>query len=450
MPKIQTSCPRCRKPIMAEVEQLFDLNANPQAKQQLLSGGMNMAHCPSCGYEGMLSTPIVYHDPDKELLLTYFPVEMGLPVNEQEKMIGPLINQVVNKLPNEKRKAYLFRPQTMFTYQTMVEKILEADGITKEMLDAQQKRLNLLQRLLSTSPEARPEVIKQEESLIDQAFFGILNRLIEASMMQGDQQSAKAIAALQKELLENTEAGQKIKAQAMEMEAAVNSLKEASQKGLTREILLDLMITAPTEVRLTTLVSYTRSGMDYTFFQLLSDKIDTASSEEDKKKLVELREKLLQMTAEIDKAMQEQAAQTQKLLQEILASENIEAATEEALPGMNDLFVQLLQSEIQAARQKADLDRIMKLQKVMGVIEKASAPPKEVQFIEDLMKAEDAAALETMLRDNKDMISDEFISMLNNLVTQTAEDENAKEMNGQLQDVYRAVLRFKMANNLNA
>ncbi|NTV37254.1 MAG: hypothetical protein HGA53_09900, partial [Anaerolineaceae bacterium] len=221
-------------------------------------------------------------------------------------------------------------------------------------------------------------------------------------------------------------------------------------KGLTREILLDLMITAPTEVRLTTLVSYTRSGMDYTFFQLLSDKIDTASSEEDKKKLVELREKLLQMTAEIDKAMQEQAAQTQKLLQEILASENIEAATEEALPGMNDLFVQLLQSEMQAARQKADLDRIMKLQKVMGVIEKASAPPKEVQFIEDLMKAEDAAALETMLRDNKDMISDEFISMLNNLVTQTAEDENAKEMNGQLQDVYRAVLRFKMANNLNA
>ncbi|MEN4098994.1 MAG: CpXC domain-containing protein, partial [Anaerolineaceae bacterium] len=127
MPKTTTTCPRCRQPVLVEVEQLFDLNTNPRAKQNLLSGAFNRIRCPNCSYEGTLSTPIVYHDPEKQLLLTYFPPSLGLPVNEQERLIGPLITQVTNKLPPDKRKAYLLRPQTMLTMETMVERILEAE-----------------------------------------------------------------------------------------------------------------------------------------------------------------------------------------------------------------------------------------------------------------------------------------------------------------------------------
>jgi hypothetical protein len=47
----------------------------------------------------------------------------------------------MNRLPQEQRKAYLLRPQSMFTFQTMIEKILEADGITKQMIEDQQNRL---------------------------------------------------------------------------------------------------------------------------------------------------------------------------------------------------------------------------------------------------------------------------------------------------------------------
>src|SRR5512143_2158307 len=190
MSKVQMNCPRCRQPIIAEVEQLFDVGADPQAKQRFLSGGANVAQCQNCGYQGPLSTPIVYHDPDKELLLTYFPPELGLPVNEQERLVGPLITQAVNRLPNEKRKAYLFRPQTMLTLQSMIEKVLEGEGITREMMDASQQRLNLLQRLMgASSSDVRQEIVKQEAKLIDERFFEILSRLIEASMAQGDQNS---------------------------------------------------------------------------------------------------------------------------------------------------------------------------------------------------------------------------------------------------------------------
>ena len=108
MPQTRTSCPRCHQPIMAEINQLFDTNIDPQAKQKILSGQFNIANCPNCGFKGTLSTPLVYHDPEKELLLTFFPPELGLPVNEQEKLIGPLINQAVNKLPIGKKKSLHF------------------------------------------------------------------------------------------------------------------------------------------------------------------------------------------------------------------------------------------------------------------------------------------------------------------------------------------------------
>src|SRR5512139_826210 len=162
MPQTQITCPRCRQPITANVEQLFDVTQDPQAKQRLLGGVSNMARCPYCGYQGRLATPIVYHDNSKELLLTFFPPELGLPLNEQEKMIGPLIKQVMDRLPPEKRKGYLLNPQANLTFESMIETILGKDGITPEMIKAQQERVMLMERLLQASaPDVRSEIINQ-------------------------------------------------------------------------------------------------------------------------------------------------------------------------------------------------------------------------------------------------------------------------------------------------
>src|SRR3990172_284090 len=102
MPQTQIACPRCKQLIPANVEQLFDVTHEPASKQRLLSGQSNFARCQYCGYEGRLATPIVYHDNDKELLLTFFPVELGLPINEQERMLGSMIKLVMERLPAEK------------------------------------------------------------------------------------------------------------------------------------------------------------------------------------------------------------------------------------------------------------------------------------------------------------------------------------------------------------
>jgi hypothetical protein len=447
MPKVQMSCPCCRQPIVAEVEQLFDAGADPQAKQRFLSGSYNMANCPNCGYQGPLSTPVVYHDPEKELLLTYFPPDLGLPVNEQERLIGPLINQVVNKLPLEKRKAYLLRPQTMLTQQAMVERVLEGEGITKEMMDASQQRLNLLQRLLgASSADVRQEIIKQETKLIDERFFEILGRLIEASQAQGDQNSARALMMLQQEILPLTEVGRKLQAQSADVQAAIEKLQAASQEGLTREKLLDLFVNTENENQLATMVSMARNGLDYEFFQILSQRID-AAGEEEKAKLTALREKLLTITQEIDRRMQAQIEGARELLNQILESENIEEATTAALQELDEIFTEVLRLELQKAQQEKNQDRLNKLQQVIRVLQQASAPPPEIALAEELMGAENEDQRKKILQEHADEITPEFLQVLSQLVAQLEQQEQ-KEMAQQLQEVYRSALRFSMQSNL--
>ena len=450
MAKRTIKCPQCNQPVSAEITRLFDVGEDPQAKQILLSGAYNLIQCPHCGYQGQVPNPIVYHDPDKELLLTFFPPELNIPVNQQEQMIGPMINRVMENLPMEKRKAYLFKPETMLTRQRMVERILEEDGITPEMLKAQQDRLNLLQRLASTSPDARPEVIKQESDLVDEQLLMILQRLIQSAAAAGEEESAEVLVNLQQEILENSEFGQEVLKQTREQQAAMQALEAASKQGLTRQSLLDLVIdAADSEIRLATLVSLARGGLDYGFFQLLSDRIQDAKGEQ-RDKLTELREKLLEMTHEIDEAIKEQEGLAGELLGSILEREDIEDATMQALPSINEIFLEVLRKRIQEVRKENDDAQLAKLQKVAAAIQKVSAPGANFELIEALIQAEDNEAITAILEENQDEITDDFMQFLMNLLNQTQGQKGREETAEKLQQIYGQALRFSMKRNLES
>src|SRR6185369_6384078 len=169
MPPIKTTvtCPNCRMPVPATLEQLVDVGQDPTAKERFLSGRLNQIQCTNCGYKGQVSGPLLYHDPNKELLLSFVPMDLGLPQAEQEKLLGRLMNEVINKLPPEKRKGYLLNPKQAFTLQGMVERVLEGDGVTKEMLDSQRAKVQLLQSLVNTTDDKWAEMIKEHDTDVD-------------------------------------------------------------------------------------------------------------------------------------------------------------------------------------------------------------------------------------------------------------------------------------------
>ena len=153
-------CPNCGQPFSMPVEQIIDVGRDPAAKARLLAGQVNVAHCPNCGFRVALGTPLAYHDPAHELLLTFVPMDLGLNKQDQERAIGSLVNAVMNSIPNEQRRGYLFQPKSVLTMQGLIEAILAADGVTPEMLEAQRAKVRLAETLLQTDIEQLPGLVK--------------------------------------------------------------------------------------------------------------------------------------------------------------------------------------------------------------------------------------------------------------------------------------------------
>ena len=448
MAKTSVPCPKCRQPITLDLTRLFDTNTDPEAKQKLLSGSANYFQCQFCGAQGVYPTPIVYHDPEKELLLTFFPPDLNTPVNEQERVIGPMIKKAMDDLPPEKCKSYFFRPQTMLTQQRLFETILAADGITPEMIKSQQEKLQLLQQLIGASAEGLPEMIHQNDERIDDEVFMLLSRLAQASAAAGDRQSLVALDALQKALIEHSTYGKAAALEAAETQEAVHDVQELSKQGITRENLLDLLIkNGESEIRLTTIASMARGGLDYTFFQLLSDKIETSSGDE-KTRLESLRERLLTITQAVDEAMKAQLEDARQLVNDLLAAEDVEKATHEALPRFSQAVAEVINQEAQAAQAAKDEAKLQKLSQIIAVIQAADSSNAYLGIIDALLQEENAENRAKMLEESSDLINDEFMQLLGGLLGQIEQQGDQPEILERLKELNREVLRFTMKRNL--
>ena len=274
-PGSNVQCPNCNSPIQAHVQQLVDVSQDPSAKSRLLSGSFNLIRCPVCSYEGQLTTPIVYHDASKELLLTYMPVELNIPKNEQEKLLGRLINQAIDSLPAESRKGYLLQPQAVLTTQGLIERVLAEDGVTKEDLDAQRDKIRLFEDLLKAPEDSLEKFVEEHDPELDEQFY----QLAALSLQSATDEPALAAASQRLEaVLKLSSYGKQLAAREQELRAAAESLREAGE-DLTRERLLELFIESTNDDRVEAIVSLARPGLDYSFFQLLTEQIDEAEGE---------------------------------------------------------------------------------------------------------------------------------------------------------------------------
>jgi hypothetical protein len=255
---------------------------------------------------------------------------------------------------------------------------------------------------------------------------------------------------LQNQLLEETEFGRSLKESVGELEAATKALQDAGQ-GLTREKLLDIVLESPGDARLRAYATIARGGMDYQFFQTLSERIDKASGEE-KARLESIREKLLDFTNEIDKQMEARYKQAQEFVESLLAQDDVVKAVRDNLNNFTQDAVEVVNQMLRQASEKNDYTRMGKLQKMVEVLREVSTPP-EVAFIEQLLDAPDDATVNQMLDANKDLINDQFMEALIGLVAQVdqaAEQGNpeAKALGEKLSKVYKTALKFSMQKNL--
>jgi hypothetical protein len=441
--------------MVAELFQVLDVNREHQLKEVLLAGGLNLAQCQVCGFQGQLPVPLVYHDKDKELLLTFSPPDLKKTMQEKEAALAPLLKQVIDNLEPQDRKGYLFQPQAMLTMNNLVKNVLLADGITEEMIQDQQEKMRLLDNLFNQEGEQLTKAVRDNNDVIDHEFFALFAEIAQRILASRDEVSAQKVKDVQDALMAETDVGKEILAESQEIQAATKSL-EALGKNLTRSSLLDLVINAPTLARVKALAGLVRPAMDYEFFQTFTDMIEKAD-EKSRKSMVEKRNLILKVTQEIDEQLQLRLSSAVESINRIIEMDSIQEGLMQNLALVDQFFVQALSSEINSAEKSKNEDRKNRLIELYQMIQELSAPP-ELKKVEELVAvAHDNEKLQAALNGIEPDVSEKVIGYLTSIISnyeeQSAQEDAVKqeqltETLQKLKVVFNELLRKSMQNKM--
>jgi flagellar hook-basal body complex protein FliE len=409
----QITCPRCRTPYVAEVHQIVDVGQQPEMKAMLLNGYLNVAQCPACGAVTQVATAMLYHDPEHELFMVHVPIEMSLPHNEQEKLIGQLVKRAMDSLPPEQRRGYMFQPQTVISMQTFMEKILETEGITPEMLAKQRRQAELLQELVSADKETTNRLLAERADDFDEVFFSMLRANMEAAESSGQDDVALKLVNLQAKLYRETEYGRRLSSRQKALHAFS---RDAKRSGLTPELLLKHVLeNRDDDAVVNSLVMNGQDAFNYEFFSKLTEKIEKrqkAGAAVDQ--YIALRERLLEVYQAIEKRSREILGGAQALVDTLLRAEDRRAAVRENYQNIDDAFMYVLSNYMDQANRTKNQAQVDALEEIQGYIVELYEEqfPPQIRLINRLIEQEDEAEQRRLLDENREMVGPEFLELI--------------------------------------
>jgi len=415
----QVNCPNCKQPFRAPLERIMDVDLDPTAKTRLLSGQVNMISCPHCGAAGIVSMPFLYHDASKELALVFMPPEAGRDDQERQQLIGSMTREVMNQLPPEKRKGYLLNPQVFLSLETLVNRVLEAEGITPEMIEAQKAKANLLRQMAEATPEERINLIRENEKMLDEEFFQIVQINIEQASAAGRPEMAQKMNDLYAVLLEQTAVGRRL--------AARSEAVQALQEQPTREKLLELLLDSDDANTRMSLIVMGQPLIDYLFFQNITQQIEATKDKAKQKRLENLRQELLDIREEMKRQAQQVVGERANLLRDLLATEQPELLARRHLLELDDIFFNVLATEAERARQEGNAEASDRLQKVWQLTIKllqAQTPPGLRLLMQVLEK--EPQEIRQVLEDNRQLVNAPFLQMLEQIEQQLRQQEEVE------------------------
>jgi len=424
----QVKCPQCQQPFTLSVHTIVDVGQQPELKEQLLRGQLNLMSCPSCQTTGVLATPLLYHDPGTELLLALVPMQLGLKMEDQERTIGSLTNALMAQIPPEQRKGYLLQPKTVFTLETLAQEILRGDGITPEMIEAQNRTLRLIEELVAMldDDEGLSTMVKEHQEEINYEFFLLLTQYAAITKQEGDHEKAGRLILLRDKLstitgISGADAG------------------TPQPETITREEFITRLLDIPNRAGRAQEVAVNRPQLDYEFFQTLTHQIESAQTAGDTERatrLTNLRTELLEITDELDKAAQEELRKASALLLEILQAPDREQAIRERIEQVDEAFLVALAANVSAAENQKQEEVVQALQEiytvVMNVMEE-NLPP-ELRLVNQLIRTETTEERREVLQAHQDIVTPEFKELLDALA-QDSEEQQQTEVTRRLRTI---------------
>ncbi len=430
--EVPVRCPGCGFEMPVQVYSIVDAQDMPLETQGLIAGALNMFQCPRCGMTGMLNFPLFYHDGKKQLAFVYVSPTANLTQEQRQRIIGEMTRAVMSALPEGQPRGYLLQPREFITLENMLDAIMEAEGIDKNVLEERRRKAGLIDQLLAVMDDsvAFSALVGRNKEHLDQEFYELLRYARDASREAGQRQEAERLEALRQRLLPLTAWGQK--------EQAYDRALALLHQNPNRQDILERLLHAASEDEVEALVRVFRPLLDYLFFKMLSERIEQVRGDDpaEAERLTQLRERILNLTELVDKETQQAVEGAAELLRTLLRSEDINQAIEENLQKIDDVFLFVLSSQIKQAEKEGLKEIRESLERVWQAIQRHLQPevPPELAFIEQLLTLSYPEESRQYLQEHRDLLSPPLIELMEALA-QDMERQGIKDVSGHLRQI---------------
>lgn len=437
MPKRTTlQCPNCGQFFPATVETLIDAGRDAEAKMRLLSGRLNQQTCPNCQTPVTLASPVIYHDGAKELLITFVPMELNLTKDQQEKAVGELMRELTAALPRESIKGYIFQPRQAFTMQGLIDQILQADGVTPEMMDEQRARAQLIETLIRTPEADLPAVIAGVDDKIDLRFVQLMSLMAQRLAQEGQHAAAEQILQVQQMVVAHSGFGRSLQERAQRQEAIIADVSadlDALPEDADRAELLDLAIRygerEEREDYLQALVALVRPAMDDEFFNQLTLRIGQAPAP-DRASLETAGDLLREYIAALDQQTQAAMQNAVSFLQALVNHPDPDAMLRANAEMIDDALMAVLTANMQQAQRRGDQQMETRLRdtynRIMAFLDANMQP--ELRFINQLLSTPSDEAARTLLKSDGGRFASAALIEMMDAVEQILESRGETDM----------------------
>jgi hypothetical protein len=276
--------------------------------------------------------------------------------------------------------------------------VLEGDGVTKEMLDSQRKRVDIISQLLeamSTSDAALLAALQANADELTEEFTNTLAAFVDASAMSGDAEGMAQLAALQAKITQYI----------------------GGEATLAYESLITQLQAAPDDAAIRTVMQANQEVIDYTFFDIYNEKIKAAAEAGDTttaEALEALRTRILATYEAIQADLEASYTRAGQVLDAVYAADDLAAALTEHLGELDDVFDILVDGQRTMAERAGDEAAVARLSEIIALIPQvkdAALTPTD-RTVQALLVAESPTRY---IRENVGDITGPVVKRLNEL-----------------------------------
>jgi hypothetical protein len=197
MSQLQTyriACPTCGDASDVTLHDAINVQSDPDLRVELMENRLNTVRCPACGYHFRVDKPLLYSDPERRLMIYWFPAS-DQDLERGEKEFRDSIWRLTSVVPEG---FDLPDMHLVFSRTELVERIFLCEAGLNERIIEYIKYLIFLQNLNDLDPSAKTLLFNTEDSTDESLCFVVqdLATLALESMYQYSRQAYEAICEM--------------------------------------------------------------------------------------------------------------------------------------------------------------------------------------------------------------------------------------------------------------